>query len=335
VIDTKRIKETHDLRRIVEQDLGQPPIRSGQAHLYKCPFHNERNGYSLAVWQDGYRCFGKCDVAGDLFDWLMRFRQLTFPEALSVLDSPLADGRPAPQDTCPFSSEPPPAEWQAAARQVVDMAEETLWSSQGEAALNYLLGRGLNASAIREARLGYVPGGPYDWRERAGLRVPCGILIPWFANGALWAVKVRRASGMPKYLQIAGGSSHGLYNADSLDNNSTALFCEGEFDALLVHEEAGDLVSAVTLGSAAARLTARWYCQLARHRTILVSYDRDPAGERGTQRLLCLSARFRSLPVPYGKDISDFHLNGGDIYSWIAAALDEKVPVTEAYPDGW
>jgi DNA primase len=334
MIDTRRLKETCDLRHFVEQDLGPPPIRSGRVSLYKCPFHNERKGYSLAVWADGYRCFGKCDTVGDVFDWLMRFRLLSFPEALALLGNPVEHTGPALPTVCPLSSEPPPADWQAAARQVVDAAEETLWSSDGEPALNYLLERGLNTDTIREARLGYVPGGLYDWRERAGLKVPCGILIPWFANGALWAVKVRRASGMPKYVQIAGGSSHGLYNADSLSDNSSTLFCEGEFDALLVHQEAGDMVSAVTLGSAAARLTARWYCQLVRHRTILVSYDRDPAGERGTQRLLCLSARFRALPVPDRKDISDFYLNGGDIFSWIAKALDKKEPVLEAIPDG-
>lgn len=151
--------------------------------------------------------------------------------------------------------------------------------------------------------------------------MPCGILIPWFANGALWAVKVRRASGTPKYLQIAGGSSHGLYNADCLKENSTALFCEGEFDALLAQQEAGDLVSAVTLGSATARLTARWYCQLVGHHTLLVSYDRDPAGERGTQRLLALSSRFHAISVPYGKDIGEFYLQGGDVHDWLQQRL--------------
>ena len=72
--DTQTLKNTTDLRRIVEQDLGQAPVRSGKAYLWKCPFHQERKGYSLAVWQDGYRCFGKCDVSGDLFDWFVVIR---------------------------------------------------------------------------------------------------------------------------------------------------------------------------------------------------------------------------------------------------------------------
>ena len=63
-----------------------------------------------------------------------------------------------------------------------------------------------------------------------------------------------------------------------------------------------------------------------------MSYDRDVAGERGTQRLLQVSPRFRELPLPRGKDISDFYLDGGDIYAWITAALDERQLVREDIP---
>lgn len=330
--DTIRIKETHDLRRIVEQDLGQPPIRSRQAHLYKCPFHNERKGYSLAVWQDGYRCFGKCDIAGDIFDWFMIYRRLSFSEALAALGE--ERNQTLKSATQPhvqsIAVEPPPYEWQIAAGEVVAIAEETLWSSGGERALRYLLERGLSTPTIHEARLGFVDGDFCEWRKIAGLNVPCGISIPWFAVDALWAVKVRRAYGDPKYVQIAGGSSHGLYNADALPENTIALFCEGEFDALLVQQEAGCLVSPVTLGSATARLTARWYGELVGHRTILVAYDHDEAGQRGTERLLKLSPRFKELRLPEGKDITDFYLSGGDLYAWIFDELEQSVPLKEA-----
>ena len=323
--DTTRIKESYDLRCIVEQDLGQPPVRSGQAHLYKCPFHNERKGYSLVVWADGYRCFGKCDTSGDLFDWLLIYRRLSFSEALAALGEDRVpavkrEARPIMQS---IATEPPSHDWQTAAREVVSIAEDALWSSEGERALTYLLERGLSTKTIRDARLGFIPGDFREWREIAGLNVPCGITIPWLAADALWAVKVRRAYGDPKYVQIAGGSSHGLYNADRLHTNQVALFCEGEFDTLLVQQEASCLVSPVTLGSAAARLTARWYGELVGHRTILVAYDRDEAGRRGTERLLKLSRRFKSMSLPEKKDITDFYLGGGDLYTWIAAALPE------------
>lgn len=319
--DTQRLKQTCDLRRLVEQDLGPAPLRGGGASLYKCPFHNEHNGHSLAVWQDGYRCFGACDLRGDALDWLTHYRRLSFTEALRVLGEPALAAVPTERKTLKSPAEPPDWGWQRRAEQVVSHAEEILWSDVGEPALNYLTGRGLTARTIRAARLGYVPGDFRGWRTIEGMDVPCGITIPWFATGALWAVKVRRAYGTPKYQQIKGGNVNGLYGADSLKDQQVALFCEGEFDALLANQEAGKLAAPVTLSSATAILSSRWYAELTHCHTILVAYDRDTAGEKGAKRLLCLSPRFRPIQVPHGKDIGEFYLHGGDVYHWIEQAI--------------
>jgi hypothetical protein len=321
MIDTQRLKATCDLRRLVEQDLGPAPLRGGRAHLWKCPFYNEHKGYSLAVWPDGYRCFGACATGGDAIDWLMNYRRLSFAQAVEVLGGRVDDRPRVEPKRLQSPAEPPDGDWQRRAEGVVNQAEDTLWSDVGEPALNYLIGRGLTTRTIRSARLGYVPGDFRGWRVIEGMDVPCGITIPWLASGALWAVKVRRAYGTPKYQQIKGGNVNGLYGADGLADREVALFCEGEFDALIAGQEAGALVAPLTLGSAAARLSSRWYGELTHCHTLLVAYDRDPAGEQGAQRLLSLSSRFRAVAVPQGKDISDFYLNGGDVYSWIEAQL--------------
>lgn len=330
MFDTATIKEQFDLRQVVERDLGQSPIRSGRASLYKCPFHKERNGYSLAVWANGYRCFGKCDTSGDLFDWLMNYRQISFTEAIEQMgtDRPSETRQVARQTS--LSSEPPPNNWQRSAREVVGQAEEILWSSIGRPALNYLLERGLTSAVIRDAQLGYIPGNYHDWRELCGLRVPCGITIPWFAADALWAVKVRRATGFPKYVQVAGGSSHGLYGADYLPYHQTALFCEGEFDVLIARQEVGKWICPVSLGSASNRLPARWQAELSGCRNILVAYDNDEAGIKGAEQLLKISPRFHGLKLPFGKDISDFYLQGGDVYEWLADFIGDQA----TYPEG-
>lgn len=52
-----------------------------------------------------------------------------------------------------------------------------------------------------------------------------------------------------------------------------------------------------------------------------ITIDRDEAGRRVTRQLLRLSLRFRELRVPYGKDITEFYLNGGDVYAWVEEAL--------------
>jgi DNA primase len=320
-VDTRTLKARVDLRRIVEQDLGPAPMRGGQALLWRCPFHHERQGYSLAVWADGFRCFGKCQVSGDVFDWLQQYRRLSFQEALQVLgEAPhsepgLAANRPTPP------AEPPPGEWQVAARQVVEQAEETLWSIRGEQALDYLTGRGLEGETILEAHLGVVPGGYRQWRTIAGLNVPCGITIPWITGETLWAVKVRRAAGQPKYAQITGGSSSGLYRSDALQGAKAVLFCEGEFDALLAHQEASDLVTAVSLGSAGTGLNDLWIIDLVMVPLILVAYDVDRAGAKGAARLQALSKRVHVIRVPYGKDITEFHRQGGDMFTWLSREL--------------
>jgi hypothetical protein len=190
----------------------------------------------------------------------------------------------------------------------------------------------LSTRTIRAARLGYVPGDFREWRTLEGLEVPCGITIPWIAADALWAVKVRRAYGSPKYQQIKGGNTNGLYGADHLADKDIALFCEGEFDALLARQEAGTLAAVVTLSSATATLSSRWYAELTHCHTLLVAYDQDTAGEKGAKRLLSLSPRFRRLQLPEGKDITEFYLKGGDVYSWIADRLTENQPVPENFP---
>jgi DNA primase len=321
MVDKQHLKEHCDLRRLVEQDLGRAPLHGGRAYLWKCPFHNEHKGFSLAVWANGFRCFGACATSGDALDWLTRYRRLSFVEALLALSEPAATSEPSERKCLKSPSEPPDWDWQHRAERIVSRAEETLWSEVGEPALNYLTGRGLTTRTIRAARLGYVPGDFRQWRDMEGMDVPCGIVIPWFAAEALWAVKVRRAYGAPKYQQIKGGNVNGLYGADGVADRDIVLFCEGEFDALLARQEAGDLIAVVTLSSATTILSSRWYAELTHCHTIFVAYDRDKAGAKGANRLLSLSPRFRPIQVPHGKDIGEFYLQGGDIYAWMNQRL--------------
>lgn len=323
-------KKQIDLRVVVSEDLGPSYLSAGHARHWKCPFHHEQNGHSLTVWADNFHCFGACNKGGDIIDWLMNYRHMHFVEALRFLQvDPQARPRPAvvPKIDSDTPAEPPSREWQKQAEQVVELAEEALWSSAaGQAALAYLKARGLNSSTLRRARVGWIDGEPGTWRRRGSLRVPCGISLPWFAQGELWAVKVRRFDEQPRYVQIAGGSSHGLYLRDSIQQQNTAIFCEGELDALLLLQEVGDLVAPLTLGSAAARLDTRWLADLTCFRTLLVAYDNDAAGQAGAERLRHFSARVRMLTLPHGKDITEFHLGAGSIRSWVQSALHHSDP---------
>jgi hypothetical protein len=132
---------------------------------------------------------------------------------------------------------------------------DTLWGKEGERAWRYLeQERGLTEKTIVEAGLGYIPGHYREWKTLAGLKVPCGIAIPWFADGAIWGIKVRRAAGEPRYQQVSGGHIKGsLYLADSLQPGMPIVLTEGEFDALIAAQVGMGLICAVSIGSSANR----------------------------------------------------------------------------------
>jgi DNA primase len=314
-----------DLRDLVEADLGPARRRGGTARLWKCPFHQERRGYSLAVWPRHWHCFGACHMHGDALDWLQKYRGLSFREACAYLGAehrPEHAARFARQRMIVTPEAQPPAErWQSAARLFAAWTRLILWREEGRRARAYLHRRGLRDETIYRANLGYLPGRPWEWQRLFGLSIPCGIIIPWFVGEELWAVKVRRAAGLPKYTQVAGGSAHGLYNAAALEDHETVLLVEGEFDALLAEQECGGLVGVATLGSASGTLNPHWLPLLLHCKTILVAYDRDEAGRKAAARLEAMTRRARVIQVPWGKDITEFVLQGGSIQQWLNANL--------------
>src|SRR5262249_40242242 len=137
MVDVRDIKARHDLRSIVEADLGPAHCRGGKALLWRCPFYNEHKGYSLAVWKDGWRCFGACDAKGEVLDWLQRYRRLSFTQACAYLGKDLTSGRTRRVNRSERAlnvareASPPGNTWQAAAAKIVDGAESVLWSPEG------------------------------------------------------------------------------------------------------------------------------------------------------------------------------------------------------------
>lgn len=328
MVDTMRLKEQVDCRAMIQADLGEPPRRGSRAWNWRCPFHHERKGYSLAVWAEGWRCFGACQVSGDAIAWLQRYHGLDFRAAYRALggEKTLSSSRLRTHQTRARAnaassaaiSEPPSMEWQVSAMKVVEQAEATLWSKDGERALAYLQEkRGLMKYIIREAQLGYIPGHYQQWRNLYGLTVPCGITLPWLADGSLWAIKVRRAAGSMRYEQVGGANLAGsLYWADNLLPGWPTLLVEGEFNCLTAWQEAMDLVCPVSLGSASNTLNPRWYAALATSPRILACFDRDEAGEKAIERIRALTPRAQSVLVPEGKDINEYQvLNRGEVHA--------------------
>jgi DNA primase len=202
------------------------------------------------------------------------------------------------------------------------MAEAALWSSVGVGALSYLRKRGFADKTIRAVRLGYIPEelreAPEMWglpAEHKPIWTPRGIAIPWRAAGSIWRLNIRRPSGKPKYIGPAG-SANGLYGADGLYPGRPAVIVEGEFDAMAVAQEAGDLVAAVATGSTCGARHSRWVRLLAAAPWVLVAYDNDDAGQRAADWWFKSLPRARCL-VPES-DPADMLQTGRDVRAWVA-----------------
>lgn len=321
--DIEALKANTDCRTLIQSDLG-PAHFAGNYYNWRCPLHNEQHGYSLVAYANGWQCFGACACNGDAISWMQKYHNLSFEEACKQLGAPELIERRAKPEHKPRPielAEPPSVAWQAVAFQAVERAQKVLWSDEGAEALNYLHNeRGLLYATIKEARLGYIPGeigGHFVWH---GLKLWTGITIPWFVDGNLWGVKVRRGKGAdPKYLPFKtvdsafdrlGSSQHtkAMYGADNLLPGWPALIVEGEFDCLTIWQEAADLVCPVTVGPAGYAINARWLPELAKAPVILACYDNDEAGNKASVSLGSLTHRARIIHPPAGKDINEYHL---------------------------
>lgn len=217
--------------------------------------------------------------------------------------------------------EPPDLSWQRSAERVVTLAEEMLWTGDGQAVLDNMTAQGLSLKTIREARLGFIPGGERQSRTMEGLTVPCGLTIPWFVGSELWAVRVRHQNGQPSYTAIPGGGSAGLYSVERLVEPGAAVFCETELETLLVQQEIGSLAPVLTLASPYSVLNPHWNSQLLQCEAFLLAY-RTSARQRTSRRLTALGSSMYIISIP-DEGLVMYHQQGGDLYSWFEAFLKE------------
>ena len=331
-----------DLITLIEADLGQGR-KSGRWTLFHCPFPGHTHGDrkpSLAVTNGdgqrgpGWRCFA-CGRHGGAIKWLMDFRGLSYRDALSALDLKQPDPNRPRQETPIQRPDTPPSEaWQSRAWELIERAEAALWDDRGKDALEWLRARGLNDLTICAAHLGYIPkdftddptawGMPND--DSSPMWFSEGVLIPGQIGESIWYLKSRPSHPREgqKYKHVRGGRQ-ALYLADTLANGLPAVFCEGELDALLLLQEARDLVNVITLASAAGDLNlATWGIYLLRPSRFILAHDMDTAGETGAAKLAWLHNSQRlTIPAltPGAKDLTDFYKSGGDLRALMQSAL--------------
>ena len=160
------LKQQADLVRIVG-DYVKLKKAGAQNFSGLCPFHAEKTpSFSVHATRQFFHCFG-CGESGDVFTFIQKVENITFPEAIRLLAQKL--GIPMPKLTFSSPAEARDAQVRMALLDVHVRAtaffQECLRRPEGANAREYLKGRGLDDETIARFRIGYAPDSGFLLRD--------------------------------------------------------------------------------------------------------------------------------------------------------------------------
>jgi DNA primase len=190
------VKQQTDIVKIVG---GYITLKKSGAQSFSglCPFHGEKTASFSVHTRQFFHCFG-CGVGGDVFAFVQKFENVSFPEAVRIVAQ--KSGIPLPKRE--FSS-PEEAQEHRERGKLMELHEaattffeEQLRSAEGARAREYLSGRGVSEEAIAKFRIGYAPDSFNALRDRLQGIAPPDLL---------------RASGLLSSKEQPDGSAGPLY----------------------------------------------------------------------------------------------------------------------------
>ncbi len=339
-------------------------IRRGREFVCLSPFNNEKTpSFTINDDKGFYHCFSTGEH-GDIFTFLMKTQNLTFPEAVERLAEEA--GLEMPRQT---REEAQQAVEGARGREAVDAAcvlyEQALREPAGKRALDYLHGRGLTDETIKRFRLGYAPNGNVLKTKFLARGVPEDVLMEtrllspgkdgresfdFFRDRVMFPIFDLRGrpvafggrvmgEGEPKYLNSPdtplfhkGQILYGLALArTAAAEKREIIVAEGYMDVIAL-AQAGFTHAVAPLGTAMTESQIELLWRMAPEPTLC--FDGDRAGRaaalRAAERALPLlkpglSLRFAMMPA--GKDPDDICRRDGP--DAMARVLAEASPLSD------
>lgn len=292
--------------------------RTGKNYIGFCPFHTNTRTPAFVVFPESgtWRCFGQCNEGGDIFGFIMKKEGWDFPETLRFLAGKAGVVLEAPSPERRQEEEQYDRLRMLLEEAVTFYRHQLIQTPAGEAALNYLLGRGLNQTAVETFELGYAPdrwdavqtylqgkgytdaeliqsgmltqrdeGGGYDrFRNRIMFPIRDG-------NGRMcgFGARILDPNDVPKFLNSPqtplfdkGRLLYGLHLArKAIRAADQAVIVEGYLDVIALHQ-AGFANSVSPMGTALSEEQLRYLKRFSRR--IVLALDADIAGAKATLR---------------------------------------------------
>lgn len=343
----EQIRQQADLISIISDYV--PLKKRGKNYWGCCPFHHEKTpSFSVTPDKGFFYCFG-CGAGGNVFSFLMKLENLSFPESVRLLAQKL--NVPIPEK---HKTEEERQREQNLARllKAHELAAAfyhacLLKTRYGEQGRLYLKQRDLPDNIITDFQIGFAPPA---WDKLAEALLNRKISAETLMNSGLvgqskqgkkyydrfrqrvmFPISNLRGQvigfggrilddGQPKYLNspetMLFNKRHNLYGLDkayqAIRRLNQAIVVEGYFDALRAHA-AGFQQVVASLGTAFTIQQAKLLLKFTQE--IIFAYDSDAAGQQATLRALetvrLLGAKIKVLSIPDGKDPDEFILKHG------------------------
>jgi DNA primase len=366
MINQDKITEIRNRASIVEVISDYVTLKkAGRNYMGLCPFHTEKTpSFTVSEEKGIFHCFG-CQTGGSVFQFLMDYDHLTFPEAVE---------RVAKRYGITIER----AERSGGANDVGE--RETLYRvnecvaanyqkilfghPEGRKALDYLKSRGVDEATARVFMLGYAPQGgsglvdlvrkeqiaindvlrlgllgqhhPQRFHEKFFARVMFPIVN---AGGKIVGFGGRVLNQqLPKYLNSSetplfhkSSTVYGLFQAkEGIRKAECVVLVEGYLDVIALFQH-GISYAVATLGTA---LTVDHLRLLARYtKNIVALFDADDAGHKAAARSfeIFIEAGLlgRAAFLPKGEDPDSFVRRRGK--AAVETILEQAVPLADYY----
>ena len=306
------------VRNPIEDVVGQYVTlkRSGANMFGLCPFHGEKTAsFSVAPDKGIYYCFG-CHKGGGAINFMMELEGLSYPDAVRALAKRV--GLEVPEDEQYQSRYRQQERLWALHKEAARFFHSQLYSKEGEAALQYALGRGMNKYILTTFGVGYAPDSWDSLVKAMGAKgytkqelIDSGLVTVSQKNGnifdrfrdrlmfpiidtrghviAFGGRTVKKDADTAKYLNspetLIFNKRKNLFglNLAKKTKQDHLILVEGNIDVVALHQYGFDNAVA-SLGTS---LTEEQAVLLSRYtENVVLIYDGDEAGQRATRRAI-------------------------------------------------
>ncbi|MFP3392041.1 DNA primase [Brevibacillus sp. SIMBA_040] len=341
--------------------------KSGRAFVGLCPFHSEKSpSFNVNAERQFFHCFG-CGAGGDIFSFLMKLEQLSFPEALHKLADRAGIAVPQTQQEEDTPEKRAKQAMHEAHQLVSKLYHYVLTKTPyGVEAMKYLTKRGMSEQTLVEYQIGFAPDS-WDFvtqflkkrRFSQELMVEAGLLAKSDAGKVFDRFRGRvmfpihdsqgnvigfggrllggtQPKSQPKYLNspesLLFNKSATLFNLHRarpyIRKRKQALLFEGYVDVISAWQ-AGFTQGIATLGTALTEQQARMIRRNVD--SIVLCYDGDAAGQEATSKAIHVLQQagliVRVAPLPQGSDPDDYIRQHG-AEAFSQQVLLQAMPVT-------